>query len=278
MISRQFSQRRAVTLTELLVVIAIISLLATIAVPVFLQKSEQARVAVARQEVREIAAAEEQVYLLYGYFLPIHILDNVPDDPTLATTAPRDDFDNDPNLSQKFAIDPLADLNGLVSGTQPVLDPNSPNSDPRVVRMVTGWAGPFLNAQRTQMGQSDTGGLIICGGGATQPEVSNALIIDPWGYPYRIYSPIGVVGSNHQLSTTNPPTLSGSTLLYDFRIDDGRLTLQDQRFDRWAIVSFGRDGLSDSFAGKYSGGNQNVLDDIFYVFGVSVGESFYRAF
>lgn len=283
MISRFSPKRRAVTLTELLVVLAIISLLATIAVPVYLQKSEQARVAIARQEVREIADAEQQVFALYGYFVPIHILDNVPDLPTGQTTsAPRDDFAHDNYRGQEFLIDPLGNLQNQITGgpsgsdQQRTLSTTDVALHARVRRLIENWAGPFLNAQRKQTGYGDQGGL-ISGGGTTQEQVTRALVLDPWGRPYRMYSPIGIVGNDGNLTTVPAP--SQISLLYDLTYDNGHLTVSDQRFDRWAIVSFGRDGLSDSYNGKYTSTvSQNVLDDIFYTFGVTAGESFYRAF
>lgn len=281
MISRPSTKRRAVTLTELLVVLAIISLLATIAVPVYLQKSEQARVAVARQEVRSIAEAEQQVFALYGFFVPIHILDNIPDPlPGASLSGTRDDFESDPNLSSKYVMDPLGSLPDQSSGgNQANLGQLSQDSNARVRRLVSAWTGPFLNAQRIQMGDKDQGAVGNVVGAASQTQVSNALIVDPWGYPYRMYSPLGVVGSAG-VDLTSPPTLNQTSQLYDLNYDDGRLTNNDRRFDRWAIISFGRDGISDSAAGKYAGGTTNLsgLDDIFYTFGITVGESFYRAF
>jgi prepilin-type N-terminal cleavage/methylation domain-containing protein len=269
MISRIQNSRRAVTLTELLVVLAIISLLATIAVPVFIQKTEQARLAVARQEVREIAAAEDHVALLYGFYVPIHILNNVPNLPAgQAATTPRDDFENDPNLSSKAVMDPFADLQNQVSNPL-LMNVTNIEQNVRIRKLVNAWAGPFLNPQRLAMGDADMGSLSNSAGGATQTEVSRALVIDPWGRPYRIYSPEGVVGS---AVVTDPPTLSTATGLFDLTLDDGQLTNTDQRFDRWAIVSFGRDGVTDT------GITGELRDDIFYVFGIVPGESFYRAF
>ncbi len=278
MISRIQNSRRAVTLTELLVVLAILSLLATIAVPVFIQKTEQARIAVARQEVREIADSQEQVFALYGFYVPIHFLNNVPNLPSGQTSSgPRDDFQNDPNLSSNAVMDPLASLQGQVSN--PILmNVSTIEQNVRVRKLYNAWAGPFLNPQRLAIGNADLGSFSNASGAATQTEVSRALVIDPWGRPYRVYSPRGVVGS---ASVTDPPTLSTATALFDLVLDDGQLTNTDQRFDRWAIVSFGRDGVTDTGKPKAGGtfaATDQIRDDIFYVFGIVPGESFYRAF
>ena len=88
---------------------------------------------------------------------------------------------------------------------------------------------------------------------------------------------IGVVGSEDEQSDTNPfQRTSGQ---YRLGYDDGvmRSTADSsRRFDRWAVVSYGRDGISDRT--KTGAGNESIRDDVFYVFGFVPGESFYKAF
>lgn len=281
---RMQSARRAVTLTELLVVLAIISLLATIAIPVYIQKTEQARVAIARQEVKEIAMAQEQVCSIYGFYVPIHLLDNLPNLPSGQTTsAPRDDFDNDPNIpsSNVAVIDPFASLQSQI-GSPIFLNSANLTQNIRVNRLVGSWTGPFLNAQRVGLGARDRGSAYTGTGSVSQADLSGALFLDPWGRPYRMYSPLGVIGTQSApTSGSGPHVPNQSTGLFDLGIDNGVLTIDDQRFDRWAIVSYGRDGVTDT--GKAAPGSplpttQSIRDDIFYAFGLVPGESFYRAF
>src|SRR5678816_3845545 len=66
-----------VTLTELLVVLLIIAILATIAVPVYLNRVEEARVRTAQAEVSEIAKGEDMVAATHGFYVPLQMLDDV---------------------------------------------------------------------------------------------------------------------------------------------------------------------------------------------------------
>lgn len=251
-------QPKAVTLAELLVVLAIVSLLATLAVPVFVAKTEQARRAVARAEVRAIADAMNAVAVTHGYYVPMHVLDNQADLPSGQTSPgglPRDDFENYPGLSVLRAINPNIPLNPQ-RGNQPSMDPNS-TADPGVARMVRYWQGPFLQPTRVYMGDRGVSSLPDM----TQQEVSRDIVLDPWGRPYRFYSPLGVVGS-----------ASASVVGIPFNatdVDNGFLSTNDPRFDRFAIVSYGPDGLSST-----SGGS--VDDDIWYEFGYQANESFFN--
>ena len=95
----------------------------------------------------------------------------------------------------------------------------------------------------------------------TSTQVMNDHPLDPWGQPYRFYSPIGLIGSN--ASTSTPSSWNTNSF------SDGRLTSSDDRFDRYAIVSFGPDGEADS--------SSNADDDIIYYFGVVVSETTFNA-
>src|SRR3990170_2792993 len=84
-----------VTLTELLVVLLIISLLSTIAIPVYVTRAENAKVNTARQETREIAQAEEQCAIIHGFYVPLQILDDLITDNATRQPNQTDDFANE---------------------------------------------------------------------------------------------------------------------------------------------------------------------------------------
>lgn len=265
MIKSLFKTRRAVTLTELLVVLAIISLLATIAVPVYIQQLQRAKVAVAQVEVREIAEAMQHVAITHGFLVPIHVLNNIPN--TSGTTAAalgtpaanRDDFNN-LTLNDNFIIDvtrPLVDQRG---SAQLRLD----SDNARVRRMITNWQGPFLNPKRIRYG----------GENVNNPTAFVRLwedfVVDPWGNPYRVYSPFGVTGSDQ---TT--PANAGFVInrgMVDLAMTTG--ARDAGRFDRFAIVSYGPDGDTGYFGNPAFQG-----DDIYYKFSVGIlNESFFDVF
>ena len=133
----------AVTLTELLVVLVIISILSTVALPVYINQSERARIATAQQEVYEIGQAMEACGLVTGRFVPLQTLDDLPGSVSNLNNANADAVQSSTGL---FTIDftvPVSQLqtrgNSSFSGT---------SSDPRALDMWNNWEGPFINYQR----------------------------------------------------------------------------------------------------------------------------------
>lgn len=265
MLKNLHQTRRAVTLTELLVVLAILSLLATIAVPVYVQKTEQARRATARTEVRTIADAEEQVALTHGYYIPMHLLDNVFDD--TSDPEPRDDFDGDPNDADKYFIDPYINPTTQLSNQVTLADAEN-NSSGRVkaIKLVRFWTGPYLNPTRVAKN-------IGSGSIGTQADLSSDVVLDPWGRPYLFFSPVGPIADDLSL-VSDLTTYNAFNDSQRYRIDNGFLlngTGNTDPFDRYAIMSLGTDGLLDNKTDPLS-------DDVIYEFGFTPNESAYNVF
>lgn len=240
-----------VTLTELLVVLAIIGLLATIAVPVYVNRAEQAKLRVAQEECRSIAQAEEACALAHGFYVPIQLLDDVPE--TDETDA--DSINNESD--QIYVIDAGISVDAQ-EASQPQL--GDTDSNQKINNMINFWQGPFLNPTRVWYDASRYQN-------PWDPSMSNVDIrrdfpTDPWNVPYRMYSPIGIVGTNALAENFNTDAFS-----------DGNLTPNDDRFDRFAIVSFGPDGISDTDSRKSATAPD---DDIVYYFGTVVSETAYR--
>lgn len=241
------SRKRGFTLTEMLVVMVIIGLLATIAIPVYISRMEDARVRLAKGEEREIAQAEEQCALIHGYYVPFQVLDDLPEPPPYTRTG---DTLYDDSRSQIYLVNPLIRPE-LQKGRQFQLD----STTARIQRMVDSWEGPFLNPQRVYTGtQVDP----------RDPNWINRLDfpLDPWGTPYLFYSPLGIIGSSAYKSNGDFSNLTIS-------FSDGAIPSSDtdaRGFDRYAVVSYGRNLLGDN-------DTPNDKDDVIYLFGTGGVES-----
>lgn len=243
-------ENQGVTLTELLVVLAIIGLLATIAVPVYVNRSEQAKIKIAHQECKTIAQAEEICAITHGFYVPIQVLDDVPD----TTESDADSITNED--SRIYLIDAGISAE-LQLGRQLQL---GDTHDQRVKDLINYWQGPFLNPSRvyydTDVYSSPWDETM------TPTDRRRDYPLDPWGRPYRMYSSVGIVGTGALGDNYDSDTFS-----------NGHLTENDDRFDRYAIVSFGPNGQSDSYVGA-----TQLKDDIVYFFGGVISETQYSLF
>ena len=255
---RLYHAPRAVTLTELLVVLAIIGLLATIVIPVYLTRMEQARIRTAQLECKEIALAEEQCAIIHGFFVPIQLLnDLIHDDRGLGFTAtpPADSLDNE-LLSNIHLIDPFVPAIVQAGGNQ--FNMGQMNVA-RVFDMVMHWQGPFLNVHRKYINPAHA--QVI-----SRDDVRFDFPIDPWGQPYRFFSPIGPIGDLALVVDINQ--------MFNDSFSNGRIqtagsTTHDP-FDRYTIVSYGPNQILDLRS-------EPTNDDIFYEFGTVIDTStFYR--
>jgi prepilin-type N-terminal cleavage/methylation domain-containing protein len=241
--------QRGVTLTELLVVLAIIGLLATIAVPVYVNKMELAKINTAKTELRELADAEEQCGILHGFYVPMNMLDDIPYRSVSANRPPRvDDVQN-----TAVEIDPY-----LISTGVPILDQqangqlrlNTNKDDTKAVGVLYyGWQGPFINYKRYFMGIDKNGAYIYVE--PPLPDTNNIAAdfpLDPWGNPYLMLTELGIVN------------LTGL-------ITNNKL---DHSFDRMTILSLGPDGsaiISGTNSLTYT--NPTSVDDLWVHFGAS---------
>lgn len=264
MMFKNFWRKKAVTLTELLVVLAIVALLATMAVPVYINQLQRAKITTAQAETREITQAMNAVAVTHGFLVPIHVLDNIPNrndgGAVTGTSSSLDDFEN-LSSANRFVINvniPLDDQ-GAVSNTQLDLSGNT-SDDERVQRMTEGWQGPFLNPKRVrypgQTAQNPFAG-----------DITEDIVVDPWGNPYRVYSQFGILGSE---SPSSDAFIDNVTVGHDNL--EFSTTSETDRFDRFAVVSYGVNGESD-----FNGDPLDQGDDIFSTFVINPGnESRYQ--
>ncbi|MBM3333625.1 prepilin-type N-terminal cleavage/methylation domain-containing protein [Candidatus Sumerlaeota bacterium] len=240
-------QSRGVTLTELLVVLVIIGLLSTIVVPVYVSKRQEAKVRTAQHETRELALAMETCAVLNGFYVPLQVLDDIrQEDEGAAVVAvpPADSLDNE-FPTGLLLIDPFIPASVQISAGQLRINDMT---NPRVSEFVNKWQGPFVNFHRIYRNPIDP--TIV-----TRADVRRDFPMDPWGQPYRFFSPIGPIGSDAlelDLTMMNSDGFSDGVLR--------NLGSAYDPVDRYAIISFGPNGVLDLPSEVYN-------DDIVYEFG-----------
>lgn len=248
--------RRAVTLTELLVVLVIISLLATLAVPVFVQKVQQARVAIARSETRTLADAVQAAAITHGFVVPLQVLDNVPDMSASLTDA--DDF-NAGVYSNVRVIDAFIPVTNQ-QGSQPTL---AQTTNVKIAKLRTGWQGPFVTFKRAYNRNTTSNNP----GSLSREDLARDYPLDPWGRPYILYSSMGVVGSYVYPTSSSSANIDPDT--YPDGVGDGTITtVESGRFFTYAVLSLGANGYSDGVTSSLSAAEPE--DDIFYEFSPAV--------
>lgn len=227
--------RRGGIVVETIIILVVIVLLVLIAIPVYRGGPEDARVAQAQRDVLTLARAQERLADTVGYYLPLQLLDNeaLSDE---ARTARADTLANEPDALKAIPRD-LEASDGPPE--QPALDDLS--------NLRENWAGPYAQIKRIYLGEArENLDLSVI----SEQSVRRDYPLDPWGQPYRFYSPIGIIGS--RAAKTSTDTFDTDAF------SDGALTTDDDRFETFAIVSYGPNGESDSVT--------DINDDIIYLF------------
>src|SRR5690606_231653 len=195
------------TLTELLAVMMIISLLATIAVPVYVARQEDARIRVAQGETREIAMAEEAVAAMHGFYVPFQLLDELPPRPDNLVATDEERIDQHANVggaaadSNIYLIIPTIRARDQLGNQLRLSDGRltAGDTNPLVRKMIQNWSGPFITWQRFWYNATNSAPYE----GPSDPDYRNSndmfldFPLDPWGNPYRFYSPIGIIGDGN---------------------------------------------------------------------------------
>lgn len=257
--------RTGVTLTELILVLAIVALLATMAVPVVMNRRLASQYAAAKAEVEALAKAEEMCGIMHGVYVPLQVLDDIPSDVDSSGTlqpplgGDADHIGQETDMSVIFTDISVDEQ----LGSQEQLD----NTDPRTQRARREWQGPFAQFQRVFVHSSTIGDL------NNPSRAKRDFPLDPWGNPYRLYCPLGIVGSSFATTVgSNPPDEDD---MNNDTFSNGVMANRDRRFDRFAVVSFGPDGISDRT--DSTGGNVGLIpsigDDVVYLFGRRVRPS-----
>jgi prepilin-type N-terminal cleavage/methylation domain-containing protein len=238
MVLSRKKMQRGVTLTELLVVLAIIGLLATIAVPVYVNKMEQAKVSTAKHEVLELANAEDVCGILHGYYVPLCMLDDLPQRSGTRPDAVDDVENSEANLDP-YLINtgvPIEDQDG---SDQVRLSTGLSNNTRSVEMLYYAWQGNFINFKRYYLGNN----IYTPPENPQDADVAKDYPLDPWGNPYIMLSEFGRIE-------------------FDGRITNNEI---DHNFDRMTIMSLGPDGTVDIEGNTFV--NPSSTDDVWVHFG-----------
>ncbi|MBN1475899.1 prepilin-type N-terminal cleavage/methylation domain-containing protein [Candidatus Sumerlaeota bacterium] len=235
-------RRRALSLAELLVVLAIIAIVSLIAIPTVTTQMERARLATAQAECKALAQALEACAAIHGLYVPLQVLDDLPG----RTGAAGTDVDRiDLESSAIRLIDPLIPAYDQIASNPP--QPSLTTTDARGRILVNDWAGPFMEFRRATHTPNPQ----------NSSDARLDFPLDPWGQPYRLFSGEGVVGSGaNEEEIEDPENLNTS-------FGNGVLTSNEDNFDRYAVVSTGRDMMWDATTTLVEG------DDIVHLFGIA---------
>ncbi|MCX7015457.1 MAG: hypothetical protein NTW86_23370 [Candidatus Sumerlaeota bacterium] len=184
-----------------------------------------------------------------------------------------DDLQNEP-ASQLFIIKPLQPLAAQIASPQRLssgfVSSGSTGFDLDAFNMVSSWQGPFVEFNRFFKGIETIGAgvrLKTSTLDSTTDEVSRDFPLDPWGQPYRVFSPYGIMGTNAII--VDGPDNWETDNKFDFQPNLGSRGTFTDPYDRWAIVSLGPNGQFDTIG--VTSGTEN--DDIVYFFGTVIAES-----
>jgi len=206
------------SLLEILIALVSVGILSVLAVNRYTSRSEEARISSAKAEEKAIADAERQCEIDTGYFVTLRALD---DEPGIGS-------------SIQGGITQYKIESELLGGGYFAIDTDGSFNTGSIFPYAN-WKGPYINYQNI-----DTTGSPISLSNYGSP-------IDPWGHPYRLFTP---------LILTNPGIINNQTE-----------TNYTGLFDRMAIVSYGKDGQpgkATGFGGTYPGDINS--DDIVYRF------------
>jgi prepilin-type N-terminal cleavage/methylation domain-containing protein len=259
------------TILEVLIAVIIIAILASILIPTLGRRSEDARLKVCQQELREIANAEERAAIDNGYYFRLYVLDDVSggdgvglgERDSNGVLDPVDGIDDESNGISNFiylnsenmfiSVDTgkMIEADALIhTAFTKITDETSYGAD--------AWKGPYYNIHnddtiaedRSQSEWENYKGFL--------PDIPN----DPWGNDYIFATEAGVV---QEPDGVIADTFSISSISGDNPI---------RPFDRPTIISLGPnrvpgdekgpDGNASTTADNYTLGTG---DDLIYSFG-----------
>lgn len=229
---------RANALIEFTAIVTVIALLVLIAaLTPYRGRAGAGKLDQAWADAQAIASAQRAVAEKHGVYVPLQVLDDLASEGEVKGSR-KDYFNREPQSLR--VVDVFAPVENQIGKQQGLAE------------RVAEWSGPYFSAKRIYVGGSLSDLPVVSPqvqGPSGQGFVLRDYPLDPWGNAYRFYSPSGIIGS--AAAKSDPATFETEAF------SDGVLTTEEDRFDSFAVVSFGPDGQSDFVT--------NANDDVIYL-------------
>ncbi len=181
-INQMDENNKGFTAAEIITVVAIIAILALIVIPKFWSRTEEARIARAKEEMARMADAEALVFADTGQYVYLGNLHGTEPDTLPAGTA----------------ITTWNYQNWVTAGR-----PAVPQVGSGYTAMTVGlkmWKGPYITYQPTEMFETDFSPL------------------DPWKNPYIFFGPVSISSIDSTISTKIRFWSAGPNLAFDTNV------------------------------------------------------------
>lgn len=217
-------QDKGFTILEVLIAVVIIGILVAVAISRYTQRTDEAKINIARSEMQMFAKAEQAIEIDTGYYVSLRVLAEVHN-----SLQPF----NDTMGWRSYPIE--ADQWGYAITTAGTWAEFSPGAWLNY-QLASDWKGPYMEFKQKGAG-SNTYGVytndVFPGSDSPPYDTKYGTPLDPWGSPYRLFGPVNTIGGSHD---PRLPFNKGINLT-----DRPLLT----PFDRFAIVSYGKNTALD---------------------------------
>ena len=227
MIHPKFKQK-GFTILEVLITVIIIGVLVAVAVSRYTQRSDDAKYNTARSEMAQLVKSEQAVELDTGYYVSLRVLNDT------HSTLPSNNSMGWWEYAIEYEYGYVIDTSGAYALTRT-------NSN-----LAGEWQGPYMQFKQKGPQSNLLGVYTNDDVPENNSETKYGIPVDPWGTPYRLYGPY--YNNAFNPGVNNP----------DITLTPGFM------FDRFAIVSFGKNTTRDFDKGLPGSGN--IGDDIIVFF------------
>jgi len=247
--TKTVQSERGFTMVELVIAVIIIAILVAITVPILQERAAQAKLAAARADLENIAAAMERAALDTGYMFRLFVLDDIPG-PGDGVADPRVGQDAFGEEIPRTVLQDVSASNFFIDVKTGEFVDDANLADNLFERMSaetaydvavsTVWNGPYITWNRdTEVDVATLKG----------DDIPN----DPWGNNYVLFTKAGVIWEPAPDASGNPGTPAPSNTTLDQPVQVGAVSYPVRRFDRPTVLSMGPDGLPGGDAQRVLG-------------------------